>query len=74
MQKHILRVGQCLPRKCTEDDVKSILNMDKSAQQFTEHFQNATNEMNRAEISVLAARRVPGEYNVWTDRLFYLAV
>lgn len=28
--------------------------------------------MSKAEINVLAVRRVPGEYNVWMDRSFYL--
>lgn len=71
-QKHILRIGQCLPRICTAEDVKMILNLDISARKFTESFRNVTNETNRAEISVLGVRRVPGEYNVRNDGLFYL--
>lgn len=72
LQKHILRVGQCLPRICTIDDVKSILNMDVSARKFTESFMNVTNELGKAEIVVLGVRRVPGDYNAWKDRQFYL--
>lgn len=73
-QKHILRVGQCLPRICTSEDVQMILNMDVSAQKFAENFQNATNEMETGKITAIQVRRVPGEYNVWKDRLFYLVV
>ena len=65
-------MGQCLPRICTSDDVKLILDMDISARKFSENFMNATNERDRAEISVVAVRRVPGEYNTWQDRQFYL--
>lgn len=73
-QKHILRVGQCLPRICTTEDVQLILNNDVSARKFTENFQNVTTEMDKAEISVMSVRRVPGEYDILKDRLFYLVV
>lgn len=67
-----MRIGQCLPRICTADDVKMMLNLDISARKFTENFRNITNDMDRAEISVLGVRRVPGDYNVGKDGLFYL--
>lgn len=67
-----MRVGQCLPRVCTTDDVKSILNMDISARKFTENFMNATTESSKGEIVVLGVRRVPGDYDAWKDHQFYL--
>lgn len=67
-----MRIGQCLPKICTNDDVKLILDMDISARKFTENFMNATNERGRAGVNVLGVRRVPGEYNTWQDRQFYL--
>lgn len=63
-------VGQCLPKICTADDVKLILNMDASAQKFNQNYINATSEANRGEISVLSVRRVPGEYNPRKDPVF----
>lgn len=68
-----MHVGQCLPRSCNTEDVQFILNVDSSARKFKETFANATNYVqNNAEIVALSVRRVPGEYNVWKDRLFYL--
>ncbi|XP_055297842.1 uncharacterized protein LOC129566166 isoform X2 [Sitodiplosis mosellana] len=72
IEKHILRVGQCLPRICTNDDVKLILDMDTSARKFTENSMNATNKRDWAEVNVVSVRRVPGDYNTWQDRQFYL--
>lgn len=46
--------------------------MDISARKFTENFMNATTEAGKGEIVVLGVRRVPGEYNAWKDRQFYL--
>lgn len=65
-------MGQCLPRTCTENDVKSILNYDAAARKFVKIFENATKEADKADINVLAVRRVPGTYNLWTDQSFYL--
>lgn len=67
-----MHVGQCLPRICSTNDIKIILNMDASARKFNENFINATMDANKGEINVLSVRRVPGEYTVWKDRLFYL--
>lgn len=69
-----MHVGQCLPRSCSTEDVQFILNEDSSARKFKETFANATNHENNGEIVALSVRRVPGEYNVWKDRLFYLIV
>lgn len=46
--------------------------MDASARKFNENFVNATMDANKGEINVLSVRRVPGEYTLWKDRLFYL--
>lgn len=50
------------------------MNMDISARKFADNFQNATSEMDKAEIGVVSVRRVPDDYNVWQDRLYYLVV
>lgn len=71
-QKHIMNVGQCLPRHCTPDDVKIILNMDASARKFNANYVNASTDANKGEINVFNVRRIPGDYNVWKDGSFYL--
>lgn len=70
----MMHVGQCLPRSCSTDDVKFILNVDTSARKFKEAFANATNPSNKGEIVALNVRRVPGGYDFWKDRLFYLVM
>lgn len=65
-------MGQCLPRVCTEHDVQSILNHDVAARKFVKIFENATKVADKAEINVVAVRRVPGAYSLWTDQSFYL--
>lgn len=69
-----MHVGQCLPWSCSAEDVKLILNIDNSARKFNEEFLNATNEVNKGEIVALSVRRVPGDYNPFMDRVFYLVV
>ncbi|XP_031632725.1 uncharacterized protein LOC116346685 [Contarinia nasturtii] len=74
IEKHILRVGQCLPAICTTEDVRSILDADPWARKFMDNFVNATTEQGRADISVLGVRRVPGDYSAWKDRQFYMVI
>lgn len=74
LQNHALRVGQCLPRICTSTDIQTILDMDTSARKFSGNFQNSTNEMEGAGVRVISVRRVPGEYDLWSDRQFYLVL
>lgn len=70
-----MRVGQCLPRICTSTDIQTILDMDTSARKFSENFQNSTvSEMEGAGVRVISVRRVPGDYDLWTDRQFYLVL
>lgn len=65
-------MGQCLPRICTENDVKTILNHDIAARKFMKIFENATKTVDKADIRVVNVRRVPGEYSLWIDQSFYL--
>lgn len=74
LQQHVMLIGQCLPNICTPDDVKLILNMDPYAQKFSDNFMNATNDANRGSINAISVRRIPGEYNLWKDKLFSLVV
>lgn len=69
-----MHVGQCLPRSCSTDDVKFILNLDDAARKFKENFMNATLDANKGEIVAMSVRRVPGEYDLLKDRTFYLVV
>lgn len=49
--------------------------MDTSARKFSENFQNSTvSEMEGAGVRVISVRRVPGDYDLWTDRQFYLVL
>lgn len=48
--------------------------MDTSARKFSGNFQNSTNEMEGAGVRVISVRRVPGEYDLWSDRQFYLVL
>lgn len=45
--------------------------MDASARKFNANFVNASTDANKGEIRVQSVRRIPGEYNVWRDSLFY---
>lgn len=69
-----MHVGQCLPQSCSTEDVQFILNVDSSARKFKETFANATNYENNGGIVALSVRRVPGEYNIWNDRIFYVVM
>lgn len=72
-QKHVLQIGQCLPKACTPDDIEVILSEDDATIKFNEIYANATGER-RGALAVINVRRVPGDFDVRSDPTFYLIV
>lgn len=71
----MLQVGQCLPQVCTMEDVKTILNADAAVVKFNEIYINDTETGPRKNgIRVINVRRVPGEYAITRDPVFYLTL
>lgn len=83
-QPKILQLGQCLPKACSTDDIKAMLSADPAAtvlhqMQKDNIFyldgaqQNLVNSSIKSnELNIFALRKVPGSYNLWTDRRFYI--
>uniref|UniRef100_U5EF22 Putative conserved plasma membrane protein n=1 Tax=Corethrella appendiculata TaxID=1370023 RepID=U5EF22_9DIPT len=84
----LLQLGQCLPIVCTPEDVSNILRLDPASQLFTEYdllypshhrhhhlYNNHHNDsvaINGNDLKMIDVRRVPGEYDLWKDRKFYI--
>lgn len=71
LQKHILQLGQCLPKVCSTNDIKTIINADNGVMKFNQMYANGTIQ-HKNGISALHARRVPGDYAASYDPTFYL--
>lgn len=67
-----LQLGQCLPKSCTNEDVRHILEEDPHAQILAAI--NTFNSDNNTSIQVriLRVRTVPGSHNYWHERKFQI--
>jgi hypothetical protein len=67
-------MGQCLPRTCTVEDVKAILQLDPAAGLLTQlvNDHNAMSMASMDQFDILEIRPVPGAYNLWTDQRFFI--
>ena len=68
-----LNIGQCLPDTCSAKDVTVIMNNDPAFVALNE----ATIEENgkavkATEAHVFDTRAVPGDFNIWKERKFYV--
>lgn len=65
-------IGQCLPKSCSPIDIENILKIDPSAQAFQQDtFPLEFNTPRTNILKLIGVRRVPGDYNVWSDKKFY---
>lgn len=68
-----LNVGQCLPAACTAEDASTILANDPASIALNQAETQVNGSTSKAtEVHIIDSRAVPGDFNIWRERKFYL--
>ncbi|CRK99548.1 CLUMA_CG012865, isoform A [Clunio marinus] len=71
-QSRVLHIGQCLPESCSTTDVSMILENDPASKALKKLEVNDKKTNSEPSFKILSTRKVPGEYNEWSEPKIYI--